>query len=93
MAVESKIHSLSSISIKKYMHRPLFNIEERVLEYNPASIHAIPRRQICSLLRRAEYHPQLWSVYIRLINIIILDEIVFKSFNLNKKSRCDKENE
>lgn len=91
MSSESKNSISEQFYIKKSAHRPLFNIEERILEYKSKLIQGKARRQIKIFSRQASFQPRLKPEYTRRTNIIILDEILFKSFNLSKflNQKCD----
>jgi len=100
MAIESNnttyvAHVIRSKEFSLRKRIPLFNIGERILEHDSDSLRSIARRQIDSLRRRSKYQPQIRSIYVELINIILLDEIVFKNFNLSKifNKKSDEENE
>lgn len=100
MAIESNntaymTHVFRSRKVSLRKRIPLFNIEERILEHSPDSLRSIARRQIDSLRRRSKFQPQMRSTYVELINVILLDEIVFKNFNLSKifNKKSDEENE
>jgi hypothetical protein len=84
MSSESKNRISESFYLGRKAHRSLFNIEERVLEYKSELIKGKARRQIIIYLRQASFQPRLKPEYIRRTNIIILEEILFKSFNVSK---------
>jgi len=85
MAIESKDSAQMEglIPIKKGTpHRkPLYNIKERILTYKSDSLRAIAHRQIKSLEKRLKYHPKMRSTYLEHINLIILDEKLFRTFS------------
>ncbi len=52
----------------------------KILKVNFDSLRPIARRQIANLMRQYNYHPHR-SIYILYINLIILDEKVFRNLN------------
>ncbi|MFW9969341.1 MAG: hypothetical protein ACFFDF_04010 [Candidatus Odinarchaeota archaeon] len=96
MAAESKNLAPHTISLKEVHrnNRPLFNIGERILSLRRSQIYSLSRRsipwnQMESLLRRAKFQPERRAVYIELINIIILNELLFKTFKMYSKKQSE----
>ena len=62
----------------------LFYIEEQILRCNFNSLGLIAKHQIVHYYKQLYWYPHRRSTYVKLINLIILDEILFKIFNLSK---------
>lgn len=79
------------VSQKKGVH---FNIEERILKCDFNSLSPMAQRQILSHYKKLRRHPHM-RIYVKLINLVILDDKLFRNlFCLkisNKKS--EEENE
>ncbi len=59
-----------------------FPLHEKILKADFKSFRFIARQQIANLMRQHKFHPDR-PIYIYHINLIILDEKVFRNLNLD----------
>ncbi len=73
----------------------LCDIEKKILKCDFNTLLPIQRRQVASLFKRLKFQPRLRLVYIKLINIIILDNKLFQNLSIyyifNKKREQENE--
>ena len=81
MSSESKICISEPVYKKKSTYSPLFNVEERILEYKSKLVQVKVHRQIKIYSNQARFQPRLNPEFTRRTNIVIIDKILFKSFN------------
>jgi len=98
MAIESNTYSTHGTYLRKRVlcQRPcLFNIEEKILKCDFNSLRPVARRQIINYYKQLKFFPNRRSIYIERINLVILDDKLFRNLFFLKifKKKSEQENE
>ena len=84
MAVNSK----SRFEVKRFkipsVREELCDIETGILKHDFKSMRLIAQNQILSHYKKLKTHPRMRDVHVKYINLIILDEFLFRNLNINK---------
>ena len=83
MAVNSK----SRFEVKRFktpsVREGLHDIETGILKHDFKSMRLIAQDQILFHYKKLKAHPKMHNVYVKYINLIILDEFLFRNLNIN----------
>ncbi|NVM52234.1 MAG: hypothetical protein HWN66_00935 [Candidatus Helarchaeota archaeon] len=62
----------------------LHDIKAGILKHDFESLRFIAQNQILSHYKKLKTHPKMRDVHVKYINLIILDEFLFRNLNINK---------
>ena len=82
------VSSKSRFEVKEFKIPPvreeLYDIEAGILKHDFKSLRLIAQNQILSHYKKLKTHPKMRVVHVKYINLIILDEVLFRNLNINK---------
>ncbi|MFX1467343.1 MAG: hypothetical protein ACFFB8_01670 [Promethearchaeota archaeon] len=85
---EKSSHFLNSGLIQlSTEHKPIFQLDDRILKHNYKTLPYIAYMQILYNCKKLKDFPHMRNEYIKQINIIILHEKLFKNLILIKKNK------
>ena len=80
--------SRSRYEVKEFKIQPIWaelhDIKAGILKHDFKSLRLIAQNQILSHYKKLKTHPKMRDIHVKYINLIILDEILFRNLNINK---------